>query len=61
MVKLLKKLLKCPADRDLILVWSEVVGEYGLGQTHTATRIYIGRYVALRWTKVHMPRIGGNC
>lgn len=58
--KLLKKLLKCPMDRDLILVWRQVEGEYDLGQTSTITKIYLGRYVVLRWTTIHTPLICGD-
>lgn len=61
MAKLLKKLFRCPLDRDLILVWRQVEVECGLGQTHTSTKIYLGRYVLLRWTTIHTPLIGGDC
>ena len=61
MLKLLKKLLKCPKDRDLILVWRQVVSEYALGQTKTVTKISLGRYVVLRWTTIHTPLIGDDC
>lgn len=59
MANLLKKLLKCPMDRDLILIWRQVVSEYDLGQTKTVTKISLGRYVVLRWTTIHTPLIGG--
>ncbi|HFZ8524833.1 hypothetical protein ACSZNZ_22935 [Aeromonas caviae] len=61
MAKLLKKLFRCPLDRDLIMVWREVTGEYAFGQTETATKIYIGRYVVMRWTTFHRPPIGDDC
>ncbi len=58
MVKLLKKLLRCPADTDLITVWRRVEIECGLGQIHTVTKVYLGRYVVLRWTTIYTPFIG---
>lgn len=61
MSNLFKKLLKCPLDRDLILVWREVKGEFALGQTRTVTKIYLGRYVVLRWETIHTPFIGSDC
>ncbi len=61
MANLMKKLLKCPLDRDLILVWRQVVGEYASGQTRTTTKIYLGHYVVLRWTTFHTPLFDGEC
>lgn len=61
MVFLLKKMLKCPADTDLITVWRRVEMVCGIGKTHTVTKIYLGRYVVLRWTTIHTPLIGGDC
>lgn len=60
MAKLLKKLFRCPPDRDLIMVWREVIGEYAFGQTETSTKIYIGRYVVMRWTTFNRPPIGDD-
>jgi len=57
MAKLLKKLFGCPGDRDLMLVWRVVEAENELGQTHTLTKIYLGRYVVLRWTTIYTPLI----
>lgn len=60
MTWILKKLLRCPADTDLITVWRRVEMECGLGQTHTVTKIYLGRYVVLRWATIHTPLIGSD-
>lgn len=50
---MLKWIFRCPKHRSLLLVWREATGEYGLGQTETLTKIYIGRYILLRWTTIH--------
>lgn len=60
MMVILKKLLKCPKDRALIMVWRQVIGEYALGQTQTITKISVGRYVVLKWTTFYTPFIGSD-
>lgn len=57
---LLKRIFKCPSDRELIMVWRQVVDECGLGQTQTITKISIGRYVVMRWTTFNTLLISGD-
>lgn len=55
MKKLIKRLLGCPKDRSLILVWKVKEAEHALGQIETTTRISVGRYKLFSWTTVFTP------
>lgn len=55
MKKLIKRLLRCPQDRNLVFVWRVKVSEQGLGQIETKTTVSIGRYKVLSWTTLYTP------
>ena len=52
---LLQRLFRAGLGNNLITVWVEVVGRYGDGQVETETKIQLGRYTVLRWTRYYTP------
>lgn len=54
---LLHRLFRAGLGRNLITVWVEEKGRYALGQVETETRLKVGRYTVLRWSRFYTPVI----
>jgi hypothetical protein len=57
---LLHRLFRAGLGRNLITVWVEEKARNSYGQVETETRIHLGRYVLLRWTRFYTPLIEGQ-
>jgi hypothetical protein len=54
----LQWLFRCGLGNNLVTIWVSEVGQYAHGQTETETKIMLGRYTVLRWTKFYTPANG---
>lgn len=52
---LLHRLFRAGLGNNLITVWVTEKGQYASGQVETETKVQIGRYTILRWTKFYTP------
>ncbi|MBW5463687.1 hypothetical protein GOY11_21135 [Pseudomonas aeruginosa] len=57
---LLHRLFRAGLGRNLITVWVEEKGRHAFGQVETETRVYLGRYVVLRWSRFYTPDIASS-
>lgn len=54
---LLHRLFGCGLGSNLITIWETEIGRYSHGQIETETKIMLGRYTVLRWTRFFTPAI----
>ena len=45
----------CGLDQSLVTVWVTEIGKYDQGQTETETKVMLGRYTVLRWSRIYTP------
>jgi hypothetical protein len=57
---LIQRLFRAGLGRNLITIWVEEKGVYGLGQIETETRVQLGRFTVLRWSRFFTPAIKPN-
>lgn len=57
---LLQRFFRAGLGQNLICIWVQEKGRYSLGQIETESKLMLGRYTVLRWSRFYTPLIGDN-